>query len=225
MREIILDTETTGLNPEKGDRIVEIGCVELWNKLPTGQTFHEYINPERDMPEEAKKIHGLSNEYLADKPKFKEISEDFINFISDSIIVAHNANFDMKFINFELKNIGKPKVSLDNVIDTVKLARIKFPGSSVSLDALCKRFNIDLSVRSNHGALLDASLLSEVYLELNGGRQGALKVSSSGRVSDKEVDINHSVLNNRQERHFSASDDEIRLHKKFINEKIINSLW
>jgi DNA polymerase-3 subunit epsilon len=225
MREIILDTETTGLNPDKGDRIVEIGCVELWNKLPTGQTFHKYINPERDMPEEAKKIHGLSNEFLADKPVFKEISEDFINFISDSIIVAHNANFDMKFINFELKSIGKPKVSLDNVIDTVKLARIKFPGSSVSLDALCKRFNIDLSVRSNHGALLDASLLSEVYLELNGGRQGALKVSSSDKVADKEIDDNHGVLKNRQERHFSASADEIRLHKKFIDEKIINSLW
>ena len=188
MREIILDTETTGLDPSKGHRIVEIGCIEIWNKLPTGKTFHKYVNPERDIPREAQNVHGLSSEFLSDKPKFKEISDDFLDFISDSTIVAHNANFDIKFIMAELEIIGKDNIELNKVIDTVKVARAKFPGSSVSLDALCKRFKIDLSDRSKHGALLDASLLSSVYLELCGGRQGALDVSNSERGEVKFTD-------------------------------------
>ena len=225
MREIILDTETTGLDPSKGHRIVEIGCIEIWNKLPTGETFHKYINPERDIPKEAQNVHGLSSEFLSDKPKFKEISDDFLDFISNSTIVAHNANFDIKFIMAELEIIGKDNIELNKVIDTVKVARAKFPGSSVSLDALCKRFKIDLSDRSKHGALLDASLLSSVYLELCGGRQGALDVSNSERGEVKFTDDIESKPLQRTSRNFSLSTDELNNHKKFIKEKIINSLW
>ena len=225
MREIILDTETTGLDPSKGHRIVEIGCIEIWNKLPTGETFHKYINPERDIPKEAQNVHGLSSEFLSDKPKFKEISDDFLDFISNSTIVAHNANFDIKFIMAELEIIGKDNIELNKVIDTVKVARAKFPGSSVSLDALCKRFKIDLSDRSKHGALLDASLLSSVYLELCGGRQGALDVSNSERGEVKFTDDMESKPLQRTSRNFSLSTDELNNHKKFIKEKIINSLW
>ncbi len=225
MREIILDTETTGLDPSKGHRIVEIGCIEIWNKLPTGKTFHKYINPERDIPKEAQNVHGLSSEFLSDKPKFKEISDDFLDFISNSTIVAHNANFDIKFIMAELEIIGKDNIELNKVIDTVKVARAKFPGSSVSLDALCKRFKIDLSDRSKHGALLDASLLSSVYLELCGGRQGALYVSNSERGEVKFTDDIESKPLQRTSRNFSLSTDELNNHKKFIKEKIINSLW
>ena len=225
MREIILDTETTGLDPSKGHRIVEIGCIEIWNKLPTGKTFHKYTNPERDIPKEAQNVHGLSSEFLSDKPKFKEISDDFLDFISNSTIVAHNANFDIKFIMAELEIIGKDNIELNKVIDTVKVARAKFPGSSVSLDALCKRFKIDLSDRSKHGALLDASLLSSVYLELCGGRQGALDVSNSERGEVKFTDDIESKPLQRTSRNFSLSTDELNNHKKFIKEKIINSLW
>ena len=225
MREIILDTETTGLDPTKGHRIVEIGCVEIWNKLPTGKTFHKYINPERDIPKEAQNVHGLSREFLSDKPKFREISNDFLAFVSNSTIVAHNANFDIKFIMAELEIIGKDNIELNEVIDTVKIARAKFPGSSVSLDALCKRFKIDLSDRSKHGALLDASLLSSVYLELCGGRQGALDVSNSKEGEVKYTEDKKSKPLQLTSRNFSLSTDELNNHKKFIKEKIINSLW
>ncbi len=224
MREIILDTETTGLDPTKGHKIVEIGCVEIWNKLPTGKTFHRYINPERDVPKEAQNVHGLSEEFLSDKPKFKEICDDFLAFVSNSAIVAHNANFDMKFIISELEAAGKDQLKVNKVIDTVKIARSKYPGSSVSLDALCKRFKIDLSDRSKHGALLDASLLSSVYLELCGGRQGALDVSNKEKSNGPSEDFK-SKTTKRESRNFSLSNDEIDCHKKFITEKIPNSLW
>jgi DNA polymerase-3 subunit epsilon len=174
MREIILDTETTGMDPSTGDRLVEIGCVEVFNKVPTGRTFHKYLNPERDIPAEAVAVHGLTREFLKDKPVFSEIFTDFLAFVGDAMLVIHNAEFDMKFINAELKTVGHGGIHMKRVTDTLMLARRKFPGSPASLDALCRRYNIDLSGRELHGALLDSQLLAEVYLEMSGGRQGGL---------------------------------------------------
>lgn len=174
MREIILDTETTGLDPAKGHRIIEIGCIGLFNAIPTGETFHVYIDPERDIPEEAFKVHGLSAAFLAGKPVFANIADDFLTFISGAKIVAHNAEFDMRFLNAELALLDMEPVAGDLVIDTLALARRKFPGSANSLDALCARFGIDTSRRTKHGALLDAEILAEVYAELTGGRQAHL---------------------------------------------------
>lgn len=171
MREIVLDTETTGFDPQTGDRIVEIGAVELEGHIATGRHYHQYINPERSMPEDAFAVHGLGDEFLADKPLFKEIAQDFLDFIGDAKLVIHNASFDMKFLNAELGWIGKPALPMDRSIDTVAIARRKFPGSPASLDALCRRFRIDNSARTLHGALLDSEILAEVYLELIGGRQ------------------------------------------------------
>ena len=172
MREIVLDTETTGFDPHRGDRIVEIGCVELEGHIPTGRTYHQYINPERDMPDEAFQVHGLGNDFLADKPVFKAIGQAFLDFIGpDSKLVIHNASFDMKFLNAELKWMDLPQIPYDRAIDTLEIARTKFPGSPASLDALCRRFGIDGSSRVLHGALLDSEILAEVYLELIGGRQ------------------------------------------------------
>ncbi len=175
MREIVLDTETTGFDPATGDRIVEIGAVELINHLPTGRTFHVYINPERAMPKEAFEVHGLGDDYLRDKPKFAEIAQDFIDFIGDDAkLVIHNAQFDMKFLNAELKTVGRPIMPYSRAVDTLEIARNKFPGAQNSLDALCRRFRIDNSNRTLHGALLDSELLAEVYLALQGGRQPGL---------------------------------------------------
>lgn len=171
MREIVLDTETTGLDPKTGDRIVEIGAVELYNHMVTGNTYHQYINPERDMPEEAFKVHGLSIEFLGDKPVFKQIGQAFLDFIGDAKLVIHNASFDMKFLNAELQWMGLPELPWEQAVDTLAIARKKFPGAQVSLDALCRRFAIDNSARTLHGALLDSEILAEVYLELIGGRQ------------------------------------------------------
>ncbi len=171
MREIVLDTETTGLDPLQGHRLVEIGCVELVNHFPTGKTWHEYFNPGRDMPEEAFKVHGISSEFLADKPIFEELADAFLEFIGDSRLIIHNAPFDMKFLNFELKLVNRPLLSMDRVLDTLAVARRKFPGGQNNLDALCRRFKIDNSNRTLHGALLDSQLLAEVYIELIGGRQ------------------------------------------------------
>ena len=177
MREIVLDTETTGFEPSEGDRIVEIGAVELFNHLPTGQTYHQYINPKRNMPEAAFNVHGLSEEFLSDKPVFKDIAQEFIDFIKDSKLVIHNASFDMKFLNAELGWINRPALPMHQAIDTLTIARRKFPGSPASLDALCRRFGIDNSSRTLHGALLDSEILAEVYLELVGGRQPDLVLS------------------------------------------------
>jgi DNA polymerase-3 subunit epsilon len=172
MREIVLDTETTGFEPSEGHRIVEIGAVELFNHMPTGKTYHQYIHPERDMPTEAFNVHGISVEFLADKPKFAAIGQAFLDFIGpDSKLVIHNAAFDMKFLNFELQKAGLATIANDRALDTLMIARRKFPGSPASLDALCRRFNIDNSSRTLHGALLDSEILAEVYLELIGGRQ------------------------------------------------------
>lgn len=179
MREIVLDTETTGFDPTTGDRIVEIGAVELLNHLPTGRTYHQYINPERPMPAEAFAVHGLGDDFLRDKPRFAEIADDFLSFVGDGVLVIHNAAFDMKFLNAELGWARKPLLPEAGVIDTVALARRKFPGSPASLDALCRRFGIDNSNRTLHGALLDSELLAEVYLELIGGRQPDFVLSAS----------------------------------------------
>ena len=184
MREIVLDTETTGFEPESGDRIVEIGAVELLNHLPTGRTYHQYINPERSMPQGAFEVHGLGDEFLADKPVFKTIAQDFLDFVQDSRLVIHNASFDMKFLNAELKWAGHPLLPMDQALDTLAIARKKFPGSPASLDALCRRFGIDNAARTLHGALLDSEILAEVYLELIGGRQPDLVLSESRKKSD-----------------------------------------
>ena len=179
MREIVLDTETTGLDPQSGDRLVEIGCIELLNSLPSGQVFHRYIDPERDMPAEAFKVHGLSKEFLTGKPKFSEIARDFLDFIGDASLVIHNAEFDMKFINAELRRLNFEPLLNNRVVDTLALARRKHPGSPNSLDALCSRYGIDNSRRTKHGALLDSEILAEVYLELCGGRQTALLLTAA----------------------------------------------
>lgn len=171
MREIVLDTETTGFEPSEGHRIVEIGAVELLNHMPTGKTYHQYINPERMMPKEAFEVHGLGDDFLRDKPVFKAIARDFIEFIGESTLVIHNASFDMKFLNAELQTLGHPGLPMTQALDTLAIARKKFPGSPATLDALCRRFGIDNSSREKHGALLDSELLAEVYLELIGGRQ------------------------------------------------------
>jgi DNA polymerase III subunit epsilon len=179
MREIVLDTETTGFEPSEGHRIVEIGAVELINHLPTGQTYHQYINPERLMPKEAFEVHGLGDDFLRDKPVFARIGRAFLDFIADAPLVIHNAAFDMKFLNFELGRAGLPTLPPTRATDTLLIARSRFPGSPASLDALCRRFNIDNSMREKHGALLDSEILAEVYLELIGGRQPDLVLSGT----------------------------------------------
>jgi len=183
IREIVLDTETTGLSPQGGDRLVEIGCVELINHIPTGKHFHVYINPQRSMPEEAFRVHGLSEEFLSDKPLFTDIIEGFLAFIGDATLVIHNAPFDMGFLNAQLINAGRPALT-NPVIDTVMVARQKHPGARVSLDALCKHYGIDNSRRTLHGALLDSEILAEVYLELIGGKQVSLALMADEQVSD-----------------------------------------
>lgn len=180
MREIVLDTETTGFDPESGDRIVEIGAVELHNHVATGETYHQYINPERAMPAGAFEVHGLGDDFLRDKPKFAEIAQAFLDFIGDAKLVIHNAAFDMKFLNAELGWVNKPKLPWEQAIDTLAIARKKFPGSPASLDALCRRFGINNETRTLHGALLDSEILAEVYLELIGGRQPDFGLSASG---------------------------------------------
>src|SRR6476660_6409909 len=174
MREIVLDTETTGLDPLRGDRLVEVGCIELYNRMPTGQSFHRYMNPERDMPAEAFAVHGLSTEFLASKPLFAEVVEEFLAFIGDAPLVIHNASFDVSFINAELDRIKRPQIPKDRLVDTLLLARRKHPGVSNRLDDLCSRYAIDNSRRTKHGALLDAELLAEVYIDLIGARQPQL---------------------------------------------------
>ena len=189
MREIVFDTETTGLDPANGDRVVEIGCLELVNRLPSGEHFHVYINPQRDMPTEAEAVHGLSAAFLADKPLFADIADGVLAFIGDAPLIAHNASFDMKFINAELRACGRDDLSAHKVIDTLHMARQKFPGAPASLDALCRRFGVDNSDRTLHGALIDSELLAGVYLELSGGRQpGLVFNAASAAPGDSDMD-------------------------------------
>ena len=224
MREIVLDTETTGLNPFEGDKIVEIGCIELVNHITTGGKFHQYINPERGMPESAFAVHGLSEEFLSRQPVFGEIVNSFIAFIGTSNLIIHNAQFDMSFINSELANLNLPTLHQDRVIDTIKIARKKFPGAQASLDALCKRFNIDNSNRELHGALLDAELLAEVYLELIGGRQPNFALSDINLTNASIVDKVSDGLIIREARPHEPSIDEKAAHEFFLD-NMQNPVW
>ncbi|HVY52613.1 MAG TPA: DNA polymerase III subunit epsilon [Devosia sp.] len=181
-REIVIDTETTGLNPLGGDRVVEIGGIELVNHIPTGRHFHRYVNPDRQMTEDAYRVHGLSDEFLADKPRFAEIADDMLDFFGEATLIAHNAPFDVQFLNFELEKAGRPALR-NEIIDTVVLARDKHPGARISLDALCKHYGIDNSHRTLHGALLDSEILADVYLELIGGRQVSLALIEETRIA------------------------------------------
>lgn len=218
MREIVLDTETTGMDPAQGDRLVEIGCVELENHLPTGKTYHIYLNPERDIPAEATAVHGITNDFVKDKPTFGEVVGEFVDFIGDAKLVIHNAEFDMKFLNAELKTFGFPSIDFRRAIDTVKIARMKFPGSPANLDALCRRFGIDNSSRAFHGALLDSQLLAEVYLELLGGRQRGLAIgdepAASGPVEEQILDRAERPF--REARPFFPSEEEKAAHDAMV---------
>jgi len=229
MREIVFDTETTGMDPYEGDRIVEIGCLELENHMPTGKTFHVYVNPERDVPAEVVAVHGLDNERLKDEPTFGEIVGDFLDFIgSDSKLIAHNAEFDMKFVNAELKLFGFPSIDPRRVIDTLPMARKKFPGSPANLDALCRRFQIDNSSRTLHGALLDSELLAEVYMELLGGRQRGLMIENDKKEESKTA-TNISNLKKdrpfREPRTFNIPSDENDAHNEMIEALGEEALW
>lgn len=221
MFEIVLDTETTGLDATGKDRIVEIGCVELENHVPTGRTYHQHINPERDMPEEAFKVHGLSEAFLSQKPIFREIAQNFLEFIDDRPLVIHNAEFDMAFINAELKRINLPEVAVVRAIDTLKIARERFPGAPASLDALCRRFGVNNTARTQHGALLDSQILAEVYLELVGGRQQALTLKARVEKSKK---ANVTKLKRLAARPHSASDTELAAHTSLID-NIPKAIW
>src|SRR5436305_708025 len=183
MREIILDTETTGLDPLRGDQLVEIGCIEIFNRVPKGHTFHRLLNPERDMPAEALAVHGLTSEFLADKPLFADVADEFLEFLAEAPLVIHNASFDITFINAELERIKRPPIARERLVDTLLLARRKHPGVSNRLDDLCSRYAIDNSRRTKHGALLDAELLAEVYIDLIGARQSQLILASETRAS------------------------------------------
>lgn len=220
MREIVLDTETTGFEYKQGHRLVEIGCVELINHMPTGKTYHQYINPERDMPEGAFRVHGLSEEFLRDFPIFKEVAQEFIDFIGDSTLVIHNAGFDVPFLNWELKGHNFAEMG-NNVVDTLIMARKKFPGSPANLDALCRRYGVDNSNREKHGALLDSELLAEVYLELIGGRQPGLVLEKDLAGAD-EIASKQRMF--REPRPHCASEEELAAHAAFL-EKVKNPIW
>jgi len=227
MREIVLDTETTGFEPEDGDRIVEIGAVELFNHVPTGRTYHQYINPQRTMPQEAFEVHGLGDDFLADKPLFAAIADAFLEFVGDARLVIHNASFDMKFLNAELRWVGKPLLPMDQAIDTLAIARRRFPGSPASLDALCRRFGIDNSSRTLHGALLDSEILAEVYLELIGGRQPDFGLTTGRpRNEDKTTSDADWRPGPRPEPLPSRlTDEEKAAHAAFVSRLENGGLW
>lgn len=225
MREIVLDTETTGLDPLRGDRLVEIGCVEMLNRMPTGQTYHVYINPERDMPAEAFAVHGLSAEFLSTKPLFHEVVDGFLEFIGDAPLVIHNASFDISFINAELDKIKRAAIPRDRLVDTLLLARRKHPGVSNRLDDLCSRYSIDNSRRTKHGALLDAELLAEVYVDLVGARQSQLLLASEG----EDIRINAAGDTPRRQRTVPlaprVSEAEREAHRAFIATLGEKAIW
>ena len=227
MREIVLDTETTGLDPKDGHRIVEIGAVELYNHVPTGNEYHQYINPLISMPDQAFAIHGLSDEFLSDKPKFSEIAKEFLDFIGSAKLVIHNAAFDIKFINAELKSIDEEEITFDRATDTLAIARKKFPGSPASLDSLCRRFKIDNSERVVHGALLDSQILAEVYLELVGGKQPdfALNIANISNENNNSI-FNQKRAQVRKEKLKSRlTTEEKANHESFIKKLGDSSMW
>ena len=219
MLEVILDTETTGLSTLEKHKIVEIGCVELNNQISTDKTFHTYINPQRSVSKEAYKVHGYSDEFLSNKKTFSEISEAFLNFIKDKKIVIHNASFDLSFINYELKLINQKPIDKKNVIDTLEIARLKYPGSQNSLDALCKRFNIDNSKREKHNALMDCHLLKEVYVHLLGQKEPKLNLENAG-INDTEYNFNTRKNNSILRKIVKLSDDELKSHKKYLRSQL-----
>lgn len=221
MRQIVFDTESTGFNAEGDDRIVEIGALEIINLIPTGKVYHQYINPEREVPEGAVAVHGLTYERLKDEPVFSQIVGDFLDFIGESDLVAHNAEFDMRFINAELKRVGMPALSMTRAIDTLAIARKAFPGANNTLDALCRRFNVDASERTLHGALLDSELLAEVYLELSGGRQRGLELAKKNYQSPDEQKKNQKTYAPRL---FEIPSDELEKFNQML-EGLENNLW
>ena len=231
MREICLDTETTGLDPKDGHKIIEIACFELINKVKTGKVFHSFVNPLRDVPHEAFRIHGISTEFLKDKPTFDLIADKFLDFIGDDILVIHNASFDIKFLNFELNFLRKKTLEMSRVIDSLMLARKKFPGGQNSLDALCKRFNLDLSKREKHGAMIDTELLCDVYIELMGGAQegfGFDNVKKNDSKKNNQI-IDLAVPRNNKKiipaRNFVVSDAELKEHQEFIEKHFKTTFW
>lgn len=220
MREISFDTETTGLDPFSGHRIIEIGCVEIIDKRITGNNYHIYIQPERDVPKAATQVHGITDEFLSDKPKFNKIAQDFLDFVGNDKLVIHNAAFDMKFINYELERVNKKPLPYEQAIDTLAIARKKFPGAKATLDALCSRFGISLERRDKHGALLDAELLADMYLEMIGERQSSLHLSSS-----KTIITENNNKNWIEPRKFTPTSEEIITHNEFLENNIKDSLW
>lgn len=225
MREIIFDTETTGFDPANGDRMVEIGCIEMVNRVATGRDFHAYFNPERDMPAAAEKVHGLSSSFLAEKPLFRDSAAALLEFLGDANLVAHNAQFDFGFLNAELAACGMTEISLDRMIDTLAIARKRHPGAKHTLDALCSRYGVDRSHRVLHGALLDAELLAQVYVELTGGRQIGLGLASEEAQDTAEI-IRFVPRQGeyRAPRPHAASTEELALHAAFLG-KLTNPLW
>jgi DNA polymerase-3 subunit epsilon len=221
LREIVLDTETTGLDPAAGHRVIEIGCIELMNHIPTGETYHQYVNPERDMPDEAFQVHGLSEAFLQDYPVFAEIAETFLGFVGDAKLVIHNAAFDIGFINAELAQIGQPAIPISRAVDTVQLARKRFPGAQASLDALCRRFGVDNQARTKHGALLDADLLASVYIELLGGRQQDLALAREEKAAGG---LEAAERPFRKARPFSASTEELAAHEELLG-RLAEPIW
>jgi len=226
MREIVFDTETTGLSPGAGDRMVEIGCIEMIGRVETGRHFHCYFNPERSMPSEAEAVHGLSDIFLSDKPLFADKAEELLEFIGDAPLVAHNASFDFGFLNNELDRCGRPAVCMSRMVDTLLLARSRHPGAKHSLDSLCTRYGVDRSQRVKHGALLDAQLLAQVYVELTGGRQIGLSLiaESSGSVSSAPASVRPAQAERREPRPHAASPAELARHRSFLA-KLVNPLW
>ena len=215
MLEVILDTETTGLSNTEKHRIVEIGCIELSNQIPTNKVFHEYINPQRPVSEEAYKIHGYSDKFLSDKKTFAEISEDFLNFIKDKKLIIHNAPFDLSFLNYEMRLIKKKEIDKKNIIDTLEIARAKYPGSQNSLDALCKRFNIDNSKRKKHNALIDCHLLKEIYVNLVDQKEPKFNLEST-EIIDAKFDNNINRKSSKATRIIKPNNEELQLHKKYL---------
>ncbi len=222
MREVVLDTETTGLDPFRGHRIIEIGCLELENHIPTGKTFQRYINPERDIPAESTRITGITYADVRDKPVIADVIDDFLAFIGDSPLIIHNAVFDMKFLNAELKTLNRQQLPMSRAIDTLRIARQKFPGSPASLDALCKRFSVDNTMRDKHGALLDSYLLADVYLELIGGRQRDLNLLKEKESHDTEVIATTKPI--LAPRTFPINAQDVENHRAFLA-KISDPLW
>ena len=225
MREIVLDTETTGFDPKSGDRIVEIGAVELMGHMATGKTFHEYINPERGMPDEAFQVHGLGDDFLRDKPKFAAVGQAFLDFVGDSKMIIHNAAFDMKFLNFELEKMGLRTLPWEQAVDTLAIARKKFPGSPSSLDALCRRFGIDNGARTLHGALLDSEILAEVYLELIGGKQPDFGLSARVEPKVGEVSTEWTPRPRPTPLRSRLTEKENAAHAEFIGKLGGDAVW